>query len=298
MGLAIIVPFSDYSEKKLGVIDLNEVFYINYELTLCNVVGEQPESVRINSPLTLSLQPKNAYCAISAVTITMGGDDITALVYNNGVISIPSVSGNVVITASASYTLPSGYTILESIGVPFGSRFNTGITPSSSTSFLYKYSVDATIYTDTSKTPHFLSGTNYYAPYARTKYGTSPEAVFVNRCGTETSILFNASSPYTFSIDAFNNDSNAVIINDGEHRGNAVSGSASAGTLWFACYGGNTTSDKYWLKGRVFGSIEICSSGTPSSILVPAKNANNVYGFYDVVRPSFYSSATSVAFTA
>ena len=39
---------------------------------------------------------------IDSVVITMGGNDVTASVYNSGVISIPAVTGNIVITASAS----------------------------------------------------------------------------------------------------------------------------------------------------------------------------------------------------
>lgn len=39
--------------------------------------------------------------AIDTVTITMGGTDITSTAYNNGVITIASVTGNVVITATA-----------------------------------------------------------------------------------------------------------------------------------------------------------------------------------------------------
>lgn len=39
---------------------------------------------------------------IDTVTVTMGGVDITSTAYNNGVITIASVTGNIVITASAS----------------------------------------------------------------------------------------------------------------------------------------------------------------------------------------------------
>lgn len=42
--------------------------------------------------------------SISSVTVTMGGVDITSSVYNNGTIRIPSVSGNISITAVAAQT--------------------------------------------------------------------------------------------------------------------------------------------------------------------------------------------------
>ncbi|MCD7751004.1 MAG: hypothetical protein LUI10_04590 [Lachnospiraceae bacterium] len=50
---------------------------------------------------------------INSVTVTMAGDDITELVYAEGYISIPYVSGNIIITASAVDTsnLFDGYTV-------------------------------------------------------------------------------------------------------------------------------------------------------------------------------------------
>ncbi len=44
----------------------------------------------------------NAGCTLDSVTVTMGGADITATAYSNGTITIPAVTGNVVITASAT----------------------------------------------------------------------------------------------------------------------------------------------------------------------------------------------------
>lgn len=40
-------------------------------------------------------------CAIDSVTVTMGGVDITATAYSNGVVTIAEVTGNIVITATA-----------------------------------------------------------------------------------------------------------------------------------------------------------------------------------------------------
>lgn len=43
----------------------------------------------------------NSSYVINNVTVTMGGDDITSSVYSGGTINIPSVTGNIVITATA-----------------------------------------------------------------------------------------------------------------------------------------------------------------------------------------------------
>ena len=41
-------------------------------------------------------------CELETVTVTMGGTDVTSIVYNDGVITIPSVTGNIVITVIAN----------------------------------------------------------------------------------------------------------------------------------------------------------------------------------------------------
>lgn len=296
MGLAIIPPYSNFSARNLGTVSLEEAFSVTYNLTLCSVVGEKPDSIVLHQPLAVTLAVKNSYCSLTNIVVTMSGNDITSSSYHDGAVSIPSVTGNVEITAIASYNLPNGYTNIESIGVPLGSRFNTGITPSANTSFIYKYSIDKGIYEDTYYGPHFLSAVNYYAPFARSKYSNTGEGVMTNRCGAEGAIAVEEQAPYVFSFDAYN-DGNKVIVNDGEYSLDISPGAESSDELWFACYGAGPTTRKYWLKGRVFGAIEIYESGAPAAIFVPAKDSSNVYGFYDVVRQRFFNSA-SVAFTA
>ena len=59
-------------------------------------------SVKENDPLNVTLSPTEGY-AISSVTVSMGGVDITSTVYNESThtIAITNVTGTVVITASA-----------------------------------------------------------------------------------------------------------------------------------------------------------------------------------------------------
>lgn len=67
-----------------------------------NAVTEISEGESYTAVLTA-----DAGCEIAAVTVTMGGTDVTADVYSGGTVSIGSVTGNIVITASAdsgSYT--------------------------------------------------------------------------------------------------------------------------------------------------------------------------------------------------
>ena len=50
--------------------------------------------------LTVTLSPAEDY-KLQSVTVTVGGVDVTASVYANGVVTIPAVTGDVVITATA-----------------------------------------------------------------------------------------------------------------------------------------------------------------------------------------------------
>ena len=58
-------------------------------------------SIGDGDPYNATLTADAGY-TIDSVIVTMGGNDVTASVYDSGVISIPAVTGNIVITASAS----------------------------------------------------------------------------------------------------------------------------------------------------------------------------------------------------
>ena len=62
-------------------------------------------SIGDGDPYTATLTADAGY-AIDSVVVTMGGVDVTAEAYDNGDISIAAVSGNIVITASASVSVP------------------------------------------------------------------------------------------------------------------------------------------------------------------------------------------------
>lgn len=77
------------------------------EITITNnlthvVNGNTSTKVNYGSSYAATLSAEEYY-RISGVTITMGGVDITGDVYSNGLINIPSVNGDIVITASAEH---------------------------------------------------------------------------------------------------------------------------------------------------------------------------------------------------
>lgn len=75
------------------------VFTINYNLTntVCSV---NTSTISAGSAFSATISAEDGY-NLSEVTVTMGGKDVTAYVYADGVISIGAVTGNIVITANS-----------------------------------------------------------------------------------------------------------------------------------------------------------------------------------------------------
>lgn len=80
----------------------NTTWQITNSLTHCTTSNEAA-SVTKGGAYSATITPSVGYVITGAtVSITMGGNDITATAYSNGVISIPAVTGALVITISAA----------------------------------------------------------------------------------------------------------------------------------------------------------------------------------------------------
>lgn len=104
---------------------------VTYTITnnLTNVSTDNPvTTVNENSGYTANLTADTEY-TIDSVTVTMGGIDITSTAYSNGIITIDSVTGNVIITASAvSLEEESGDIVyLDYVELSGGAYFDTGM---------------------------------------------------------------------------------------------------------------------------------------------------------------------------
>lgn len=111
---------------------VDSAYYIIGNYNISNSSTEDKETYTItnnltnvtNSNLYLSIEEGNAYTGtltategyvMTNVTITMGGNDITSTAYNGGNINIESVTGNIVITASAEEITKPQYTITNNL---------------------------------------------------------------------------------------------------------------------------------------------------------------------------------------
>ena len=79
---------------------------ITNRLTNCTNSSNKT-SVNLNASYTATLTAKAGY-TMSSVVITMGGTDVTSSVYSGGVITIERVTGDVIITATASADSTAG----------------------------------------------------------------------------------------------------------------------------------------------------------------------------------------------
>ena len=90
-------------------------YTITKNLTNCTI-SNSTSSISQNASYSATISANSGY-TLGNVTITMGGANITSTAYSNGNISISSVTGNIVITASATATqvVPTTYTITNTL---------------------------------------------------------------------------------------------------------------------------------------------------------------------------------------
>ena len=90
-------------------------YTITKNLTNCTI-SNSASSIAQNASYSATISANSGY-TLSTVTVTMGGTNITSTAYSNGNINISSVTGNIVITASATATqvVPTTYTITNNL---------------------------------------------------------------------------------------------------------------------------------------------------------------------------------------
>lgn len=154
-----------------------------YSITnnLTNVTNSNPAStIDDGSSYSATLTPTDGY-TLGAVTITMGGSDITSTVYSNGSISISSVTGDIVIAANATQNVKT----LSSISANY-TQGSAKVYPSTSLDSLKKDIVVTATYDD-----HSTATITDYALSGALNVGTS--TVTVSYQGKTTTFTVNVS---------------------------------------------------------------------------------------------------------
>lgn len=132
-GTSFVVNVINPSEQKIysycygagydRVIGYSSTVYYSITSKLTNVTtSNEQKSVEADVAYSATLTPVEGY-NLKSVSVTMGGKDITATAYTNGVVTIAKVTGNIVITAKAQAR--EKFTNLVPLSInPDGSDFN------------------------------------------------------------------------------------------------------------------------------------------------------------------------------
>ena len=94
-------------------------YTITLNLTNC-ASSNTATSIAENASYTTTLTPTGTYKKLGTITVTMGGVDISASAVSGSTVSIPSVTGNIVITCEAVIT-----NIIDTIGISPNTRLST-----------------------------------------------------------------------------------------------------------------------------------------------------------------------------
>lgn len=268
----------------------------SYAITnsLTNVTNSNAASiVEENASYTATLTVTDGY-ELNTVTVTMGGEDVTADVYVDGVVNISAVTGDVVITATAMVPM-DGYTVLTYIATTTASYIQTSIEESAE-----PYDIDYEAQPVTGLQyggGHIFSSASTYYPFAAT------DAVKHMILGEETrggAISLNAW--YKVCGRARSSTYITVFYNEDGSEARTITGSigstySSSNTFAIFAYGGGAGVVRYRFVGKL-KYLKLSKSGVVEHYFVPVtEDATGTIGLLDKMTGTFYSSATTTAFT-
>lgn len=95
--------------------------YLNITRNLTNCASSNTaDTIAEGAAYTTTLSPTGTYKKLGAITVTMGGTDISASAVSGSTITISKVTGNIVITCAAAIT-----NIIDTIGISADTRLST-----------------------------------------------------------------------------------------------------------------------------------------------------------------------------
>ena len=161
-------------------------------------------SVAEGSAYTTTLTPTGTYKKLGAITVTMGGVDISASAVSGSTVTIASVTGNIAITCAATIT-----NLIDTVGISANTRLSTssGVNKDKTGWATMGANMDA------ASLIHLVAGDTL-----RVKGVSLPAA----SDGTSAIVKYNADGTFysatylweggTFNMMTFHNDTNGVIV--------------------------------------------------------------------------------------
>lgn len=121
IGGVISIPKVTGAVTITAVASVPSVAY-SVVLNLTNAASSNAvTSVSEGAAYTTTLSPTGTYKKLGAITVTMGGADISSTAVSGSTVTIASVTGNIVITCAAVVT-----NIIDTIGISANTRLSTG----------------------------------------------------------------------------------------------------------------------------------------------------------------------------
>ena len=119
-GGAIRIPKVTSDVTITAVASMPSVAY-SVVLNLTNAASSNAAtSVAEGAAYTTTLSPTGTYKKLGAITVTMGGTDISSTAVSGSTVTIASVTGNIVITCAATIT-----NIIDTVGISANTRLST-----------------------------------------------------------------------------------------------------------------------------------------------------------------------------
>ena len=289
--------------------DAPGVTYYAVTYNLASVtVDSTPASVIEGGSLTVNLTP-DTNAELGEVIVTMGGADVTASVYSNGKISISSVTGDVVITATATV---ASYTQVEYLEATATSAYM--VTPCT----LRPTDLVECVWTNVSGTAwefpfgayangvHCSLSTRPDGVVGRTAYTRRSGASYTNRNTADANFVMpSGAAAYRFTENApgtgtiYDADGNALVTLTDESASGYNGDGCCLGLFYIVdtAYKIHGTAERTGLRIHSFKITDVY--GVATLDLIPVLDENNVPCMYDKVSGEYlYDESGANAFIA
>ena len=332
-GSAVITARAGSYSAECSVTVNMEAETVTYTITRTLSNCETDSSVTVvaeNASHTETLTAANGYTMDGAsVSITMGGVDISTS-YTNGVLTIGSVTGNVVIVASAA-EVGGEVTLLKSIAGDGESYINTGVIPVDGMTYEYAIQLNEDI-VDNNTTVQYMWGANQRNSYSSEGthwivgavreptgafsfdcFGMAAGSTIINN-GNETDYRTQPAyircslADNVITYDLFEDEAFSVYPTTGgsnyHHKTKTYTGSKTMPTIPLYLFWVNRSDDCFesadqYSKQKFtlfYFRVKDHASGEILHEFVPAKQGSNI-GMYDTVNKVFFKNQGTGAFT-
>lgn len=239
---------------------------------------------------------------ITSATVTMGGVDITSSCYTNGQISIPTITGNIVITALAEDVISNTYQIMDYIANSASGKeyIDTGVSLDANTYARENWELefDCTSFANATSLQRGRLcgiGDGYYARDGITISDTNGTLQLYRGTGDNGWDNTGVSGGGKYRVEGFDWYKNDVKVFTNTDMGY---GDFKVGSKTFTLFAYNTANLQISYMPLKIYSFKMWQNGVLVRDMKPCyRKSDNVPGMIDVVNKVFYQNAGTGSFT-